>query len=361
MFLSIRDLAFAKGRFALTIAVLFLISLMVVMLSGLTAGLGNQSIAAVQGIGADRFAFGAPAEGQSLSFSESRVTDAQRDELAALPGVDEATIVGVAPTRLTVTGAEPGTGRDIGASAFGVEGASFAAPVPLTAGEIAVDRSLADDNGVTLGQHVDAGGRTFTVTALVDDSYYSHQPVVWFDRSDWLALPTAGGSEGTTVALRTSAGFDDTAAAAATGTAITDADGALDAIGGYSSEHGSLLLMQVMLLAVSALVVGAFFTVWTIQRGQDLAVLKAVGASTGYLLRDALGQGLAVLVVGAGLGTLTAVGLGTLAAQAVPFTMTVSGALTPFVALVVLGMLGATAAVTRIATIDPLTALGAAR
>ncbi|MGW5073040.1 ABC transporter permease [Rhodococcus sp. NPDC004095] len=355
MFLSIRDLRFAKGRFALMSAVLFLISLMVVMLSGLTAGLGNQSIAAVQNMGADHFAFGEPAEGQPLSFSDSRVTAAERDAAAARPGVDDAALVGIAPTRMTVDG------RDVSASAFGVDGSSFAAPVPLTAGTIAVDRAFADDNGWSVGQRVEAGGRPFTVTALVDDSYYSHQPVAWFDRDDWLALPTAGGSEGTVLALRTSGGFDAAATAAATGTVITDVDGAFDAIGGYSSEHGSLLLMQTMLLAVSALVVGAFFTIWTIQRAQDIAVLKAVGASTGYLLRDALGQGLVVLVLGAGLGTAAAVGLGTLAAQAVPFTLTVTGTLLPFLALIALGTLGATAALVRIVSVDPLTALGAAR
>ncbi|MFZ2528484.1 MAG: ABC transporter permease [Rhodococcus sp. (in: high G+C Gram-positive bacteria)] len=355
MFLGIRDLVFAKGRFALTIVVLFLLTLMVVMLSGLTAGLGNQSIAAVQRIGADHFAFSAPAGDQKVSFSDSRVGDTQRDSLAAQPGVDEAVILGVAPTRLSVDG------RDVGASAFGVDGSSFVAPVPLTSGKVAVDRTLAEDNNWAVGQQVDAGGRTFTVAALVDDSFYSHQPVVWFDRSDWTALPTSGGSEGSVVALRTSAGFDAAATSASTGTAVTDVSGALNAIGGYSSERGSLLMMQGMLLAVSALVVGAFFTVWTIQRSQDLAVLKAIGASSGYLLRDALGQGLIVLVAGAGLGTLAAMGLGALAAQVVPFTLTVAGTLVPFVALVVLGMVGATAAVTRVATIDPLAALGAAR
>jgi hypothetical protein len=38
--------------------------------------------------------------------------------------------------------------------------------------------------------------------------------------------------------------------------------------------------MRGFLFAISALVIGAFFTVWTIQRGGDVAVLKALGAST---------------------------------------------------------------------------------
>ncbi len=71
--------------------------------------------------------------------------------------------------------------------------------------------------------------------------------------------------------------------------------------------------MQVFLLAISALVVGAFFTVWTIQRAGDVAVLRALGASTRYLLRDAIGQAGVVLGVGVGVGTALAAGAGLLA------------------------------------------------
>ena len=41
----------------------------------------------------------------------------------------------------------------------------------------------------------------------------------------------------------------------------------------FKSEVGSLGLMIAMLFGVSALVVGAFFTVWTMQRSGDVAVL----------------------------------------------------------------------------------------
>lgn len=108
------------------------------------------------------------------------------------------------------------------------------------------------------------------------------------------------------IALRTGPGFDTAAAAAATGTSVLDTSATLNTVGSYTSERGSLLLMQGMLLVVGALVVGAFFTVWTVQRSRDIAVLRAVGASTSYLLRDALGQAAVVLVLGTGLGTVAA-------------------------------------------------------
>ncbi|SEQ95908.1 putative ABC transport system permease protein [Streptomyces radiopugnans] len=64
----------------------------------------------------------------------------------------------------------------------------------------------------------------------------------------------------------------------------------LSAIGSYTSEDGSLQLMRGFLFALSAPVVGAFCTVWTIQRSGDVAVLKALGASTEGLLKDVLAR-----------------------------------------------------------------------
>ncbi|MGV0435788.1 FtsX-like permease family protein [Corynebacterium mastitidis] len=74
-----------------------------------------------------------------------------------------------------------------------------------------------------------------------------------------------------------------------------------DSFGGlaaYQSERGSLLSIQGLLYGISALVILAFLSVWTIQRTRDIAVLRALGASRGYVLRDSLGQ--AALVLSAG-------------------------------------------------------------
>ena len=46
VFVALRDIRFAKGRFALMGSVVALITLLIVLLSGLTAGLANQSTSA---------------------------------------------------------------------------------------------------------------------------------------------------------------------------------------------------------------------------------------------------------------------------------------------------------------------------
>lgn len=80
--------------------------------------------------------------------------------------------------------------------------------------------------------------------------------------------------------------------------------------------------------------IGAFFTVWTIQRTPDIATLKALGATTGSLVRDALGQALIVLIAGVTVGIgLTAVA-GSLIGDAMPFVLDASTTVVPAVALI---------------------------
>src|SRR5699024_2034624 len=129
---------------------------------------------------------------------------------------------------------------------------------------------------------------------------YSHLPVAWLPGG----LDAGGGDQhgdaATVLVLGTDqlTDADRQATDAAAGTQTLPLADSVQALPSFSSENGSLQLMRGLLLVISALVIGAFFTVWTVQRSGEIAVLKAVGASTGYLLRDALGQALVLLVLG---------------------------------------------------------------
>ena len=355
MFIALRDLRFARGRFGLMATVIGLISLLVVLLSRLTTGLSDQSVSAIASLPADHIAFAAPAAGDKMSFSTSRVTGSQSDSLARGKGVEATTPLGIAPAQLSARG------KRIAVAAFGADPGTFLSPAGLRDGSVVLSRQLAKDEKLTVGDSVAVGGDTLTIAALADQASFNHMPVAWIARSAWRKLDAAGGAEGTVIAMRINGSADLAALDLANHTLTTDRSGALTGIGSYTAENGSLTLMRILLLAVSALVVGAFFTVWTIQRTPDLAVLKAIGASTGYLVKDALVQALAVLILGGGAGTLLAAGLGWAAARAVPFVVSPATTLIPLLALLAVGMVGAASSLHRIATVDPLTALGAAR
>ncbi|WP_344247520.1 ABC transporter permease [Actinocorallia libanotica] len=346
MFVAWRDLRFAKGRFALMGAVIVLITVLVGLLSGLTAGLGRENTSAVTGLPADHLAFAAPADGREVSFTDSRLDRDAWERWSRVPGVRKAEPLSIAMTR-----GEAGSSA-AALSAFGVRPDSGLAPAPLRDGAVVLSEQAADELGLAAGDSFTLGGRRAVVASVAGDAMYSHTPVVW--------VPFTGG-RATVVALDTAPGADLAAADRELGTRTVARDDALQAIGSFTAENGSLQLMRGFLFAISALVIGAFFTVWTIQRSGDVAILKALGASTGYLLRDALGQAVVLLVLGTGAGTALAAGVGAAVGGTVPFVLDVSTVLVPMAVMIALGAAGAALSVRRITSVDPLTALGSAR
>src|SRR5690606_6477308 len=121
----------------------------------------------------------------------------------------------------------------------------------------------------------------------------------------------------------------------------------------------TMQLIQAFLYAISALVVGAFFTLWTVQRTRELAVMRAMGASTRFLLTDGVMQA-AILLVGAvaiGVGAGLASGA-LLQGTGMPFALEAGPIVGGSGLLLGLGLAGAAVATARIASIDPVTALG---
>lgn len=355
MFLAIRDIRFAKGRFALMGGVVALITLLLVMLSGLTAGLGNQSISAIAALPVQQIVFGAPAGSQpKLSYTESEVSSVQLQSWRGRPGVSSVHELGISQTRFQSVN---GNGEASGTANVAVFGGDL---VAVDDGTAVVSTSVAKELNVQPGSRVRLAGTSLVVSDVVEDQWYSHTPVVWTTLSDWRTISHSAPDTATVLGVKSDAGtaLDIQGANAAAGTVSSDVQGSFQALGSYKSENGSLMLMQAFLYGISALVIMAFLTVWTVQRTRDIAVLRALGGSTGYVLRDALAQAAIVLCAGAGAGGLLGLIGGTAAAQAAPFLISPLTTLLPVMGIVVLGLAGAVLAVGRVTKVDPLLALG---
>ncbi len=364
MFVAWRDLRFARGRFVLIGSVVALITLLVGFLAGLTGGLAAQNISAVLGLPGDRLVLQQPSSGQP-SFGESTIGREARVGWQTAAGVDEVVPVGIVQGR-----ADAGAASAVGVALFGLPAAAsgagagagtVAALAPDRDDEVGLSAAAASDLGVGVGDRVTITGTTYRVASVGGDAWYSHTPVLAMTPDAWAAADRRLGGDGAPTVLAVSGSPDWDAVAARTHTSAASHLGSLTALETFRSEVGSLALMIAMLFGVSALVVGAFFTVWTMQRAGDVAVLKALGASTRSLVRDALGQALVVLVVGIGVGTAAVVGLGALAGGALPFLLSPLTTLVPAVAMAALGLAGAAVALRTVTAADPLTALGSNR
>jgi putative ABC transport system permease protein len=355
VFIAIRDLRFARGRFALLGTVVGLMTVMVVLLGGLTAGLSRASVSAVSALPTSHVAFERPVEGESISFDTSSLSAGTVATVAGVPGVVAAYPIGVVTTRLqaaerTSAVVAIGTPPDVLPTLVG-------GSVPGD-GEVAVTADIAADQHLDIGTVVRLGGESLRVSGVTQTTSLSHLPVVYSDVATWHRVARTDAI--TAVAVDPGSATTDEIDAAA-GTTTVDRPGAYAAVGGFVSEQGSLTLMRWLLVGISVLVVGAFFLVWTMQRHTDLAVVRAIGGSRRFLLGDALAQALLVLVAGAAVGAAVAAGLGVLAQAFVPLHLSVATVLVPLVTMVVAGLVGAAASVRSVVTVDPLAAMGGHR
>lgn len=367
MFLALRELKFARARFLVMGSVVSLITVLMVMLSGLSVGLVNDGVSGLQRLPVDAFAFEKDApHGTAFSRSTVRTEDVQRwrDQ----PGVTDA-----APFGNTLINGSTQDGDPVDLALFGVDPGSFVAPVPATGRalgsserQIVVSPTL-KEQGVSIGDTVtlERIGTELEVIGFLDgQATFGHVDVAYTPLGTWQrvkagvrpqeTVPASALDEVTSVALRGSVEPD-----AVPTTETLTLEESYGASPGYSAETSTLLLIRVFLYAISALVVGAFFTVWTIQRRREIAVMRATGAPTSYVLRDSLTQALLLLLGSVAVGVAVGVGCGTLLASTpMPFALEASAVTTAALLLVVLGLLGAGAAVLRIVRVDPLTALG---
>jgi putative ABC transport system permease protein len=198
------------------------------------------------------------------------------------------------------------------------------------------------------------------VLGFTHSGTYGHVDIAYTSLATWQQLTYGDSAHGRFSAVAISA--PDTASFAAidraAGTKTETKAHAYRGSPGFSAETATMDLIRGFLLLISALVVGAFFTVWTVQRTRQIGLLKALGASNGYVLRDALGQLAVVLVAATAFGALVGVGLGGLVGTDVPFSLRPGPVVGSAAVLVALGMVGSLVAIRRVTSVDPIVALG---
>lgn len=376
MFLALRELRFAKVRFGLMGTVVGLIAVLMVMLSGLSVGLVRDGVSGLQKLPVTSFALERGVQHDS-AFSRSVVETSAVDAWRSRPGVADA-----APFGNTLINAKSDRGVDIDLALFGVATDSFLSPEVgegsrLNGADGIVVSRTALDAGLRIGDTITVdrlGTKLRVIGATPRQDTFGHVDVAYVPLATWQrvkagaapgdAMPAHATREITAVAVRAEPGasVDLSAGDAAARTESLTLKQSYGASPGYTAETSTLRLIQGFLYAISALVVGAFFAVWAIQRKHEVAVLRAMGASRGWLLRDALAQAFILLVAAVAIGAGIGVGLGSLiTGGGAPFALSAPSVSTAAAGIVLLGLAGAGAAVVRIASIDPATALGGNR
>lgn len=290
MFQGIRELRAARGRAALIIATITLITVLVTFLSSLAAGLSYQSVSALQERLGSNTSLAVEDTGTS-TLASSRLTDEQTQQITNAGGE----ILYMARTRID------------------------------------------EQPTVVLSSS----------TPLPDDLYFDHQPVRFESATDVSALP--GSTSAGLLPAGTHVNID--------GLTVLDGKDRWNASSSYAGEQMSLNLMINLLYVISALVLGAFFTVWTLQRLRGVVISAALGASRRVLISDAMGQAFLVLLIGIGAGLLLTWGASMLIGGSIPIEISAATLALPAVILGAAGRAGSAVSLKPVLGVEPRSAL----
>jgi putative ABC transport system permease protein len=202
---------------------------------------------------------------------------------------------------------------------------------------------------------------TLPVLGFTYAGSYGHVPIAYTSLATWQQITYGNDARGrfSAVALDLPSGLDTASIDQAAGTELKTKSEAYSGSPGFDAETATMTLIRGFLLVISALIVGAFFTVLTVQRTKQIGLLKALGASSGYVLRDGLAQMAIVVVAATAAGA--AVGgaiIALLDGGSVPVAFSLRGVAGSAGLLAVTGILGSCVAFRRVTRVEPAIALG---
>ncbi|MGI9309312.1 MAG: ABC transporter permease [Gammaproteobacteria bacterium] len=376
MFIAIRDLVYAKGRFLLMGVIVALVAFLTAVLTGLSSGLIKNNISGLMELDITHIAF---EYNDHPNYRNSMVERSMWEVWQGQPGVRAVEPLG--HTMFNARSIDDVPLNDV--VLWGIEAGSFLEP-PVTEGEqlgrlkngVIISGLLAEKFDLGLGDIIilDRVLTELEIVGITPEKNIGHVPIVYTPMRKWQEAtygPPGGPPPGeklpdilfdfaSVIMLQLDPEADIEQLDIDSGTITQAKVPAYAASSGYKEEVQTVQMIEGFLVLISSLVIGAFFVVWTIQRTQEIGLIKALGGSTWFVLKDALVQALILMIT----GTLTGTALGIWAGFRMKESLNMPMLLEPetlmgaSLLLIIAGLAGAMVSVRIIGKIDPIIALG---
>jgi len=276
LLLTIRDLQHRAVRFAAVIMGTSVVLALLFLMTGLIEQFHLEPVDTVDALGAEAWLV---RDGVSGAFTAASTMPA--DTATAL-GEGAASVV---VARHSITG----TGEQTDVVIVGFEAGALGQPevedgaLPTGPGEVAVD----DSAEVSPGEEILLGSASYRVTGTTDrTTMFAGMPVVFMDLTAAQELVYRGQPLATAVLL------PSVPETAPDGFAVRSPDEiATDGLRPLDGAISSINIIRVLLWFVAAMIIGTMVYLSALERRRDVAVLKAVGGSTGQMAGSIALQG----------------------------------------------------------------------
>lgn len=351
MFLALKELKQSKLRYGLIGTIMILLSFLVLIISGLANGLSHDNASSILGMKAEKFILSDDAEGKILR-SQIKKEDIEK----VWAEVDENNAVPMHIAMATFNRENTSTKIDI--AIFASKKDSFIAPKviegkskDLEDNEVVIDES-SKEKGISLGDEIrdPISKKVFKIVGFTENQMFSHTPVVHMNEKVWESIALPHQKQYNVIALNTDKEIKNAK--------VVDKTEVLQSIPGYKEEQGTLTMIIAFLLVIAALLIGVFFYVITLQKTQQLGVLKAIGTKNSYLASSLVIQAIflsgVALIVGIGL----IFGVQAILPASMPFLLTTTMIVQYAIIFIVISVLGTLISLYQVLKVDALEAIG---
>jgi len=328
-----------KSRFIILGSIVFLVSLLTFMISGLSNGLSQDNAALIKDMPEGTFYMDEDAD---ETYNLSKIEESTEDEMIqenedALPLSIQMGFVNNSDDKQLsvafVTTTNPGLFPEV------------------EDGEVLLDESL-KDKGVEVGDTLTNNqlSKDLTVKGFVEQQKFSHAPVAFINPTNYQEMYRVMEMQMVFVP-----GKDD--ATSVSGLQSFSNKEFLNTIPSYSAEQLSLNMIVWFLVVISGMLFGIFFYMMNVQKIGLYGILKAIGVKTSALFQMMWTQMLLITAVALALSVGLSQLFSRIAPEGMPFHLTLETSGQLAIVFVIIGFIGATLSGIQIKKIQPLQAI----
>ncbi|MVP00705.1 ABC transporter permease [Paenibacillus lutrae] len=334
-----KEIKKSKAKFVILGSIIFLVSFLTFIISGLANGLSQDNAALIKDLPAGQFYMN---EQANETYNLSKIDpDVQKNILQEHKDA----------AALSIQMGFVNDAEDKQHSVAFVTSTESKLFENVNPGEIVLDRSLEKD-GIQVGDVLTNNqfSGEFKVIGFADQKKYSHAPVAFIHMDNYKEIYRVN-----TMQLLFIPGQDQSPSIE--GLQSFSNKQFLNTIASYSAEQMSLNMIIWFLVAISGMLFAIFFYMMNVQKIGLYGILKAIGVKTSTLFRMMWTQMFFITVIALVLSIALSQGFNMIAPEGMPFSLTIGTTLTLSILFLIIGFIGATLSGLQIRKVEPLQAI----